>query len=290
MIKNIIKIISFFLVSSVFVFAQNNLEKAKQLAEDKNFEEAKNILEKIIEENEKDAEALFLLGKMNMALRNFEDASENFEDAVELDEANSDYHFWLGRAYGADAMESNIITKAILAPKIKTQFETAVALDGDNIGARVGLAQFYLQAPGIMGGDVDKAMEQGKALLELDEPNGRKILAQVYQEKGLNDLADEQYKLLLEKYGNDKNYAGIYNAYGYRLLAQEKFDEAIQAFKKQIKLVPDKANPYDSLGDAYRKVGKVKLAIEQYKKALEINPEFEQSKKKLEELKKIKLN
>jgi tetratricopeptide (TPR) repeat protein len=279
-----IKTILFFLFSSLLLFAQNNLEEAKQLAKEKKFEEAKNILEDIIDGNDKNDEAFFLLGKMNMALRNFEDASENFEEAVELNKGNSDYHFWLGRAYGADAMQSNFITKAILAPKIKTQFETAVALDGNNVGARVGLAQFYLQAPGIIGGDVDKAMEQGQALLKLDEPNGRIILAQVYQEKGQNDLADEQYRLLLEKYGDDKKYAGIYNAYGYRLLSQGKLDEAIQAFKKQVELAPERANSYDSLGDAYRKSGKFQLAIEQYKKALEINPNFEASKTKLNDL------
>lgn len=48
--------------------------------------------------------------------------------------------------------------------------------------------------------------------------------------------------------------------------------------------MPDQANSYDSLGDGFRKVGKLKLAIEQYKKALEIDPEFEASKNNLEEV------
>jgi len=278
-------LITLFIISSTSqLFAQDDLEKAKQLAKDKKFEDAKNLLEDIIDKNDKNTEAHFILGRVYMALKEFEDASDSFEEAVELEKDNSEYHFHLGRAYGADAQESNIISQAILAPKIKTQFEIAVSLDGNNIGARVGMAQFYLRAPGFMGGDVDKAMEQGKALLELDEPQGRMILAQVYQEKDQPDLADEQYKLLLDKYGNDKKYAGIYNNYGYRLLNQKKYDEAIEIFKKQVELVPDRANSYDSLGDGYKKAGKLKLAIEQYKKALEINPEFEASKENLEEL------
>ena len=282
--KNTLTIGLFLIASFLNILAQNTLEQVKLLAKDKKFEEAKNILDEIIDKNDKNAEAFFLLGKMNMALREFEDASDAFEEAVELNNGSSEYHFWLGRAYGADAMESSFITKAILAPKIKKQFEIAVALDGNNIGARVALAQYYLQAPGIMGGDVDKALEQGKELLKLDEINGRTILAQVYQRKEQTSLADEQYQLLLEKYGNDKKYAGIYNAYGYWLLSQEKVNEAIAAFKKQVELVPERANAYDSLGDAYKKAGKIKLATEQYKKALKIDPNFKTSKIKLEKL------
>lgn len=270
--------------STSLLFAEGNLEKAKQLASDKKFEEAKNLLVEIIDENDRNAEAYFVLGRVYMALKEFEDASDSFEEAVELEKDNSEYHFQLGSAYGADAQQSSFITKAILAPKIKTQFEIAVALDSNNIGARVGVAQFYLQAPGFMGGDVDKALEQGKALLTLDEPQGRMILAQVYQAKEQMTLAEEQYRLLLDKFGNDKKYAGIYNTYGYRLLSQKKYDEAIEAFEKQIELLPERANSYDSLGDGYRKAGKLKLAMEQYKKALEIDPEFESSKDNLEEL------
>ena len=282
--KSIIYLIIILFVSSNFLFAQEKLDIVKQLIKEQKFDQAKNILEKIIDKNDKNAKAYFMLGKIQMIQGDFEDASDLFEKAVELDKVNSNYHFWLGNAYGADAQESSIITKALLAPKIKEQFKIAVAHDGNNIEARVGLAQFYLQAPGIMGGDVDKAIEQGKALIKLDEAQGRIILAQAYQEKDQPKLADEQNKIFLEKFGDDKKYAGFYNSYGYSLLNQKKYDEAIQAFKKQVELLPNNANSYDSLGDGYRAAGKLKLAIEQYKKALEIDPNFESSKNNLEEL------
>lgn len=278
------KTILFYLFGITLLFAQNNLEKAKQLAEEKKFEEAKSILENIIDENEKNAEAYFILGRVFMAQKEFEDASDTFEEAVDLDENNSEYHLWLGRAYGADAMQSSFITKAVLAPKIKTQFKLAVELDSNNVQARVALAQFYLQAPGIVGGDVDKAIEHGKILVLVDEPNGRILLAQAYQAKGNDSLAMAEFKILLDKYGNDKKFAGIYNAYGYILLKNGKYNQAIEAFKKQVELAPERANSYDSLGDGYRKIGKLELAAEQYKKATKIDPEFEPSKNKLEDI------
>ncbi len=273
-----------FILISSFSFAQTDLEIAKQLVKEKKFSEAKDILENIIDKDDTNAEAYYVLGKVFMSLKEFDDAEDNFEEAIDLDKKNSDYHLWLGRAYGLDARESSIISQAFLAPKIKTQFLLAVQYDTTNIEARIALAQYYLQAPGIMGGDVDKAFEQGKIILKDDEANGRLILANVFSKKELPDSAENQFRLLLDKYGNDKKYAGIYNSYGYMLLNRKKYDEAIEAFKKQVEFLPDKANSYDSLGDGYRKAGKLELALEQYKKAVQIDPTFEPSKKNIEEV------
>lgn len=73
---------------------------------------------------------------------------------------------------------------------------------------------------------------------------------------------------------------------GYFLLKQKRYDEAIDKFKKQIELVPNQANPYDSLGDGYRAAGNRQEAINAYHKALEINPNAKRTKKKLKDLEK----
>jgi tetratricopeptide (TPR) repeat protein len=281
-------ILTFFTIGNYyFLFAEDDLTKAKSLFDEKKYEDAQEVLEEILDTVENNAEIYFYLGKTLMMLNEYEDASENFEEAVNLENNNSEYHFELGRAYGADARESNFISQALLAPKIKSQFEIAVELDCSNIQARVALSQYYLHAPGIMGGDVDKTIEHGKILLKLDEPNGRIILANAYIEKEQFDLAEEQYKLLLNKFGDDKKHSGIYNAYGYMLLNRGKVDDAIEAFKKQVELAPEIANSYDSLGDGYKAAGKYKLAKESYEKALSIDPEFEASVENLEEIEEL---
>jgi hypothetical protein len=58
------------------------------------------------------------------------------------------------------------------------------------------------------------------------------------------------------------------NNYGYQLLGQNKTDEAIEAFRKNVKDYPQSWNTYDSLGEAYDRKGDKKLAIENYRKAL----------------------
>lgn len=58
------------------------------------------------------------------------------------------------------------------------------------------------------------------------------------------------------------------NAYGYELLGQKKYEEAISVFAKNTKDYPKSWNTYDSLGEAYAAKGEKKLAQANYRKAL----------------------
>jgi hypothetical protein len=58
------------------------------------------------------------------------------------------------------------------------------------------------------------------------------------------------------------------NAYGYQLLGQQKVDEAIAIFEKNVKDHPGSWNAYDSLAEAYGVKGDRKKALENYTKAM----------------------
>jgi len=70
----------------------------------------------------------------------------------------------------------------------------------------------------------------------------------------------------------DNNFASAYNRIGYCQSELNNYGEAEKAFLAYIKLVPDKANPYDSYAGFLLKTGKYDESIEQYKKAVEIDP------------------
>jgi CubicO group peptidase (beta-lactamase class C family) len=75
------------------------------------------------------------------------------------------------------------------------------------------------------------------------------------------------------------------NGLGYRLLQKGKASDAVEIFKQNVADYPASANAYDSLGEAYTKVGDKEQAIKNYKKSLELNPENKnavQALKKLE--------
>ena len=62
------------------------------------------------------------------------------------------------------------------------------------------------------------------------------------------------------------------NRLGYQLLQMNRARDAIEIFKVNVEMFPQGFNAYDSLGEAYMVNGDKHLAIQNYKKSLELNP------------------
>lgn len=106
----------------------------------------------------------FLEGLRFYHAQDYEAASVAFHQAVESAPSVSDYHHWLGKAYGRLAERSSWLEALELARKTRESFERAVELNSKNVDALMSLMQFYAQAPGIVGGDPVKATEIGDKL------------------------------------------------------------------------------------------------------------------------------
>jgi tetratricopeptide (TPR) repeat protein len=78
---------------------------------------------------------------------------------------------------------------------------------------------------------------------------------------------------------------GEFNAYAYVLLAAKDHTEALNAFRLNTMIYPDNPHVFESLGEAYEKVGNKKGAIAAYEKVLMLNPIDENTKKKVTALK-----
>jgi CubicO group peptidase (beta-lactamase class C family) len=63
------------------------------------------------------------------------------------------------------------------------------------------------------------------------------------------------------------------NTLGYQLLQMKKVPDSIEIFKLNVEAYPQGFNTYDSLGEAYMVHGDKELAIANYKKSLELNPQ-----------------
>ena len=64
----------------------------------------------------------------------------------------------------------------------------------------------------------------------------------------------------------------LINSMGYMYLRQKKVDMAVAVFKYNVKTFPKSGNVYDSLGEAYAKRGNIEQAIENYRKANQLDP------------------
>jgi CubicO group peptidase (beta-lactamase class C family) len=76
----------------------------------------------------------------------------------------------------------------------------------------------------------------------------------------------------------------VLNTLGYRLLRGERTDAAIEIFKLNVEEYPDASNPYDSLGEAYMVAGELELAIENYERSLELDPDNTNAVRMLERI------
>jgi Flp pilus assembly protein TadD len=126
--------------------------------------EYENSLHVLAEDPAPDAAVLLLSGKNHFMLDDYKRATELFEKALDLSPRNSDYELWLGRAWGRRAETSGWLMAGVHASKARQCFEKAVALDPHNREAKNDLFDFYLNAPGFLGGGLEKAEAIAKSI------------------------------------------------------------------------------------------------------------------------------
>ncbi|WP_299888686.1 tetratricopeptide repeat protein [uncultured Lacinutrix sp.] len=73
-----------------------------------------------------------------------------------------------------------------------------------------------------------------------------------------------------------------FNRFGYKLIREKKYEDAIKVLKINVALYPESDNVYDSLADAYTRNGDSLEAYNNYKKALEFNSGNKRAKRFVE--------
>jgi tetratricopeptide (TPR) repeat protein len=208
----------------------------QRLVTDQKYDDAKTEARALLQRDQKDDVALHCMGMILIAQDNSKDAVGWFEKAVDANDKSSAHHLWLANALGDQAEHASKIKLPFLARRIKGEFDKAVQLDPTSIDARHGLIQYYSQAPGVVGGSMDKAREQAREILKLNAWRGHYELAQ-----------------LLER---DKDVAG----------AEKEYLAALAA-------APDSTGPYLYLGSYYRRQKRWDDAVKTYDTGLQHRPD-----------------
>ena len=87
------------------------------------------------------------------------------------------------------------------------------------------------------------------------------------------EKAIEVYKELKKKNPEFQPLENDLNEWAYRMLnGGEKPKEALEIFKLNVFLYPNSANVYDSVAEAYERNGLRQLAVTNYKRSLELDP------------------
>ncbi len=113
-----------------------------------------------------------------------DEAEPECETAAAAMPASSEAQLWLGRVYGARASAANPLQAFALARKVRSSFARSVELDGHNLEALNDLGEFYVSAPAIVGGGLDKARALEPQLSAVDSGAGHRLLGEIARKAG----------------------------------------------------------------------------------------------------------
>ena len=143
---------------------------------------ARPLVERQYQANPQDPEAAYLLSRVKLTFGDLDGALGLAEKAVALDPKNSAYHYQLAVTCGRTAERASLFLKGRWAKRFKEEAETAANLDPGNIEARLGLLEYYLQAPRLMGGGKDKAHAMAEEIARLNDISGDLAQARVAED------------------------------------------------------------------------------------------------------------
>ena len=302
-------------VSSISIAAQSpTVLQGRKLFDEKKFNEAKAVVEPL---GKTEAPAAFLLGRIALEQNDSRKSVDWLERAVDLNPRSSEYWDWLGRAYGSQAQTASKLRLPSLASKTKGAWEKAIALDPENLDARQDIIQYYLQAPGFLGGSKDKARAMANEIRKRNTYRGAFAMASVCNsvkdhacvEREMQFVAtnwpdsaavhsqlatfytsskqyDKAFAVLDERLKSKPNESVTLYAFGRTAsISGLNLDRGAQALRAYIASPvangPSTANAHYRLGLIHEHKGDKAEAGAEYRAALQINPGYPEAKKAL---------
>ena len=241
--------------------AAQTLNKAEDLYKRTDYEGSLAL----IDQQANGAAIYFLKGRDYFMLGDFKQAAAYLQKATAIDPQNSEYMDWLGRAYGKRAETGNPLLAPANASKARQAFEKSVQLDGKNSEALSDLFDYYLEAPGFLGGGVDKAAQVAQKLSVVNPPEGYFSKAQLAQKVQQFGVAEQH---LRQAVALAPCQAGRWIDLAKFLAKEGHMQESDQAFLEAQKAEPDAPKVWFARADAYiqqkRNLQEAKSLLEKY--------------------------
>jgi tetratricopeptide (TPR) repeat protein len=183
--------------SLLFLFSVRSLladaTQADAFLQQGRVDEAAASLREIIAAHPGDGQAHQLLCRIYYAQDMADNAIHECQLAASSDPASSDNQMWLGRAYGFKASHANPLSALSLAVKVRMAFERAAQLDPENIHALNDLGEFYVAAPAIIGGGLDKAQALAARMQPHFPSQAHRLLALIAEKKKEDGIAEAEF-------------------------------------------------------------------------------------------------
>lgn len=317
--KNILYIILLLQVANNL--QSQSLQNGIRLFEENRLDEAYKEFSSIDRNSPDYGESLYYLGRISAGNNKLQDSQNYLEKAVKQAPDRVDFHLFLGMVYSQRAMQSNPVSQALLAGKIRSTFQKVAEMDQSNIQARWILLGFYLRAPRAMGGDVNKARTMANELRRINNAEGSRAWGMIYQTENKNEEAERSYKRAIELapdsinsylmlgsfYQNTSGYKQAFDLYESALkkfpgnqnilfqigrtssISGDYPEKGLSALESYVEAAPEKnsstlATAWYHMGQIEEKRGKNTEAKKNYQQAIALNPDHKPSKVALENL------
>jgi tetratricopeptide (TPR) repeat protein len=166
--------------------------EAENLIEAGHWKRARAIVEANARQSH-DALTQFLLSQIHNAFGDRESPLPLAEKAVALDGNIAKYHRQVAEVTGVMAQHAGFLQQILLARRFRHEIDTALSLDARDVQGLRDLMEYYLLAPGIVGGDKDKAREIAARIARVDAVQG--YLAQARLAEVAGELSHEEAML-----------------------------------------------------------------------------------------------
>jgi tetratricopeptide (TPR) repeat protein len=220
--------------TAAFVWAGGaGLDEARKLYQISEFDKSLQVLHEL---QEKDAATWELIGQNRYGMADFKKATEALEKAAALAPNSSEINLWLGRAFGRRAETSSPITAPGYASRARQYFEKAAQLDPNNLEAQSDLFEYYLEAPGFLGGGFDKASAVAEQISRINKIEGYWAQAKLAEKRKEFHTAEARLKQAIDaaprQVGRFIDLAKLY-------FKQGKIQEADQSIARAEEISPN---------------------------------------------------
>jgi tetratricopeptide (TPR) repeat protein len=299
-----------------------SLEAGRKAYENSEYASAIELLKSAAAKEPGNGEIQLLLTKAYLGAQQIDAAVASGEKAVAINPRNSEYHNWLGQAYGEKADHASMFGAFPLARKTQKEFQTAVQLDERNFDATQNLIEYDCTAPSVVGGGEDKAQPLIQQLLALDASQGHFAAGNCRLKKKDDAGAEAEFVKALESmpmsldiiqgmaayFANrgaasrvlqaadaaqaaapEDPRASFFRALGW-ILKGEKLPEAEKILRNFMQVVPRRPSypelwsAHYWLGQLYEKQKNKAAARDEYEAALKLNAKYKKAQEALKHL------
>jgi len=280
--KKILMITVSCLLFSSFIFGQtsNRISEATDLLNTGKYREAKALVEPVVEQDQENNAAIFLLGKIYYKLGDLDKARKLIDKALEMDLRNQEYRDTRNEmaTFASKLTEGSRLYISADYEGAKKVYREIIKENPNFINAYIDLGRVCIRID-----DLEGAAENFRKAIEKDPENESykkefESITRMYIQDGIQLMQRKSYAAALEKFKQaislnpEDPLAYYYSAVVY--LDDKNSAEALVAINKSIEYDPEYTKAHLVKGKIYTGINDVAGAVNSFRKAIDLDPEY----------------